>query len=51
MMETRLSFDGGEGVIATETAQDVEPIFERNKMLRSIEQKSDWGATLPPSRT
>jgi hypothetical protein len=43
MMETRLSFDSGEGVIVAETVQDVEPILERNKALRSIEQKSDWG--------
>jgi hypothetical protein len=42
-METRLSFDSGEGVIVAKTVQDVEPILERNKMLRSIEQKSDWG--------
>ncbi len=42
-METRLSFDSDAGVIVAETAQDVEPILERNKMLRSIEQRSDWG--------
>ena len=43
MMETRLSFDSAEGVIVAETVQDVEPILERNKALRSIEQKSEWG--------
>ena len=42
-METRLTLDCGEGVIVAETVQDVEPILERNKALRSIEQKSDWG--------
>jgi len=42
-METRLRLDRGEGVIVAETVQDVEPILERNKALRSIEQKSDWG--------
>jgi len=43
MMETRLSFDRDDSVIVAETVQDVEPILERNKMLRSIEQNSDWG--------
>ena len=42
-METRLTLDQGEGVIVAETVQDVGPILERNKALRSIEQKSDWG--------
>ena len=42
-METRLTLDRGEGLIVAETVQDVEPILERNKVLRSIEQKSDWG--------
>jgi len=42
-METRLTLDQAEGLIVAETVQDVEPILERNKALRSIEQKSDWG--------
>ena len=49
-METRLTFDRGEGLIVAETVQDVEPILERNKALRSQPQKSDWGrhvATIP----
>ena len=42
-METRLTFDRGEGLIVAETVQDVELILERNKSLRGVEQKSDWG--------
>jgi hypothetical protein len=40
-MDTRLSLDDGKLVV--HTMQDVEPILERNKALRSMEQKSDWG--------
>lgn len=29
--------------ITIERVQDVEPILERNKVLRTIEQRSDWG--------
>jgi hypothetical protein len=29
--------------VTVETVQDVEPILEQNKMLRGMEQKSDWG--------
>ena len=49
-METRLSLDRGERLIVAETMQDVEPILERNRVLRSLPQKSDWGrhvATIP----
>ena len=49
-MKTRLTFDRGERLIVAETMQDVEPILERNKMLRSMPQESDWGrhvATIP----
>lgn len=42
-MPTRLTLDRGENLIVAETIQDVEPILEHNKMLGSIEQKSDWG--------
>jgi hypothetical protein len=40
---TELSLDRGEKLIVARTVQDVEPILEHNRMLRSIEQKSDWG--------
>ena len=39
-----------ESLIVAETMQDVEPILERNKVLRSLRQKGDWGrhvATIP----
>jgi hypothetical protein len=42
-MLTQLSLDRGEKLIVAHTRQDVEPILERNKELRSIEQHSDWG--------
>jgi hypothetical protein len=42
-MQTNLTLDRGEKLIVAETIQDVEPILEHNKVLRSIEQKSDWG--------
>lgn len=29
--------------LAIEHVQDVEPILEHNKMLRTMEQRSDWG--------
>ena len=32
-----------DSLIVAETWQDVEPILDRNKELRSIPQKSDWG--------
>lgn len=38
---SRDHFDGR--TIIRERVQDVEPILEHNKALRSIEQKSDWG--------
>ena len=40
-MELRPHFNGGS--VTIEHIQDVEPILEQNKALRSIEQKSDWG--------
>lgn len=42
-METKISLDRGEKLIVVEQIQDVEPILERNHILRSIPQKSDWG--------
>lgn len=47
-MDTRLQLDGD--TLAVETVQDVEPILENNKRLRSEVQRSDWGrhvATIP----
>jgi hypothetical protein len=43
VIETRLTLDRTEKLIVAETMQDVEPILERNKALRSMTQKSDWG--------
>jgi hypothetical protein len=42
-MLTKLSLDRGEKLIVAHTMQDVEPILERNKQLRSTPHKSDWG--------
>jgi hypothetical protein len=45
---SRTHFDGR--TLIRERVQDVEPILERNAMLRGMEQKSDWGrhtATIP----
>lgn len=53
-MRTRLILDQApkarDSLIVAESIQDVEPILEHNKALRSQEQKSDWGrhiATVP----
>ena len=49
-METRITLDRGERLIVAETTQDVEPILERNKLLRGEPQTGDWGrhiATIP----
>jgi hypothetical protein len=43
MLETRIHLDSNGQDLAVEHVQDVEPILERNKMLRTMEQKSDWG--------
>lgn len=40
-MEAKLLFDGDD--LAVKHIQDVEPILERNKQLRSEHQQSDWG--------
>lgn len=42
-METRIHLDSNGNNFTVETIQDVEPILEHNKMLRGLEQKSDWG--------
>ena len=47
---TRIHVDRGERKIHFERVQDVEPILERNKLLRTLPQRSDWGrhiATIP----
>ena len=49
-MLTELSLDRSEKLVVAHTMQDVEPILEQNKELRSMKQKSDWGrhiATIP----
>lgn len=43
MLQTRILLDSNGQDMAVETVQDVEPILERNKQLRTMEQKSDWG--------
>jgi hypothetical protein len=41
MLDTKFHIDNGK--VAVEQIQDVEPILERNKALRTEDQKSDWG--------
>lgn len=43
MLDTRIHLDSNGKDLAIETSQDVEPILEHNKMLRGMEQRSDWG--------
>lgn len=48
-MLTRIARDP-EGLVIVESLQDVAPILERNRALRSLPQRSDWGrhvATIP----
>ena len=40
---TTLHLDRTEKLIHAQSVQDVEPILEHNKALRSLPQKSDWG--------
>jgi hypothetical protein len=40
-MDVNLLLDGKD--LAIKHTQDVEPILEANKQLRSMEQRSDWG--------
>lgn len=46
-MQTQLILEQGvrakDSLIIANTMQDVEPILERNKELRTMEQRSDWG--------
>lgn len=46
-MQTQLILEQGvrakDSLLIANTMQDVEPILERNKMLRTMPQKSDWG--------
>lgn len=42
-MQTDVLLDRNDRKIIVRSAQDVEPILERNKALRSEPQKSDWG--------
>ena len=42
-MRTDVLLDRGEKRIIAVTTQDVEPILERNKMLRGERQRSDFG--------
>src|SRR5262249_17031694 len=47
LMRTRLVLEAAprarDSIIVVASMQDVEPILERNKALRSMPQKSDWG--------
>lgn len=43
MLHTKIHLDSNGQDLAVESIQDVEPILEHNKMLRTMEQKSDWG--------
>jgi hypothetical protein len=54
MMQTRLILETAsrakDSIVIAVSWQDVESIFEHNKMLRSQQQRSDWGrhiATIP----
>ena len=42
-VQTRFHLDPDGKGLAVERIQDVQPILERNKQLRSMEQRSDWG--------
>lgn len=46
-MQSRLLLDAAprprDSIIIAESMQDVEPILEHNKMLRTMPQHSDWG--------
>src|SRR5579859_2285038 len=43
MIDTRIHIDPNGQDLTIEAVQDVEPILELNKKLRSMEQRSDWG--------
>lgn len=42
-MDVKFHLDSNGEDLAIEHIQDVEPILEHNKMLRTVEQRSDWG--------
>lgn len=42
-VHTRIHLDSNGQDLAIEHIQDVEPILEHNKAMRSIDQTSDWG--------
>lgn len=42
-VQSRFHLDSNGQDIAVEHVQDVEDILERNKQLRGIEQRSEWG--------
>lgn len=42
-MTVKTIFHADGSQIAIERVQDVEPIIEHNKLLQSLEQRSDWG--------
>lgn len=42
-VQTRFHLDSDGRGLAVERIQDVEPILERNKQLRTMEQRGDWG--------
>ena len=43
MLDLRVHLDPNGQDLTVEHVQDVEPILERNKLLRTEEQNSDWG--------
>jgi len=43
MMDVRIHLDSNGEDLAVEHIQDVEPILESNKVLRTQDQNSDWG--------
>lgn len=42
-LAVKAHLDSNGADLAIEHVQDVEPILEQNKHLRTVEQKSDWG--------
>jgi hypothetical protein len=43
MLQTKIHLDSNGQNLAIEHVQDCRPILEHNKMLRTMEQPSDWG--------
>lgn len=42
-IKTLISLDRSDEKIVVESVQDVEPVLDWNKVLRSVPQRSDWG--------